>query len=57
MIMIDGWGYTGLIVDYAMIVFFTLSALLIFLYCWWNKRLDFDEIPKYQMLEEESPYE
>lgn len=53
MIAIDGWGFTGLLVDYALIIFFSLGSMIIFLYCWWNQKLDFDEGPKYQMLDED----
>lgn len=38
-----------------MILFASLfgSALLVFLYAWWKKRLDFDEEPKYRMFQED----
>ena len=55
--MIDDGGHTGLMVDYAVIVLFSMGALLLFLYCFWKGRLDFDEGPKYQMLEEEDLHE
>ena len=57
MIPIDGFGFTGLVLDYAVIIFFSLGSLVLFTYCWWKKRLDFDEDPKYQMLKEDPPYE
>jgi hypothetical protein len=57
MIPVDGWGITGLVLDYAVIIFFSLGSLILFTFCWWKKRLDFDEGPKYQMLEEDPPYE
>lgn len=53
MIDVDAWGFAGLILDYALIFFFTLSALVLFIYFWWNRKLDFDEGPKFQMLVEE----
>lgn len=43
----------GLVLDYAMIIFFSGSTLLLFLYFWKKKRLDFDEGPAFQMLNEE----
>lgn len=43
----------GLILDYAMIIFFSGSTLILFLYFWKTKRLDFDEAPKYQMFQED----
>lgn len=49
----DAWGSAGLIVDYAVIVMFSLGALIVFLFCWWKQKLNFDEAPKYQMLEED----
>lgn len=49
----DGFGYRGLILDYALIIFFSGSTLILFLYFWKKKRLDFDEAPKYQMLKED----
>lgn len=48
----DGFGNIGLILDYTLIVFFSGSTLILFLYFWKKKRLDFDEDPKYQMFNE-----
>ncbi len=53
MIEIDAWGFSGLVFDYAFVFFMTISALFMFLYFWWNRKLDFDEGPKYQMLRED----
>ena len=50
---LDGWGYTGLILDYGMIVAFSGSTLLLFIYFWKKGRLDFDETAKFEMLEED----
>jgi len=50
---LDGWGIYGMALDYAVVVFFVGSALLIFIYLWSKGRLDMDESPKMQMLEEE----
>lgn len=44
---------TGLIFHYALVFFFTFGALIFLVYFWWKKRLDFDESPKHQMLEDE----
>lgn len=49
----DGWGIIGLAVDYALIAFFSFGALLLFLFCYKTGRLNFDEVSKYQMLEED----
>jgi hypothetical protein len=57
MIEVDAWGFAGLALDYALVFFFTIGALMLFIYFWWNRRLDFDECPKYQMLEEDDHYE
>lgn len=53
MIEVDSWGYAGLVLSYALVGFFTFGALILFSYFWWNRKLDFDEGPKYQMLERE----
>lgn len=51
--MLDIFGSQGLILDYAMIVFFSGSALILFLYFFLTGRHDFDEEPKYQMLKDD----
>jgi hypothetical protein len=48
----DSFGNSGLIMDYAMIIAFSGSAAILFCYFWKKGRLDFDEGPKHQMLEE-----
>ena len=53
MIEVDAWGFAGLALSYALIFFFTIGALMLFVYFWWNRRLDFDECPKFQMLEKD----
>lgn len=50
---LDGWGIYGMALDYAVIALFTLSALLAFIYFWRKGRLDMDEEPKMQMMEED----
>ena len=50
---IDGMGIVGNFYHYSMVMAFVGSAFLIFLCLWRKKRLDIDEEPKYQMLEED----
>lgn len=54
MILFDGWGVMGLALDYAIIFIFSGSAAVLFLYFWKKGRLNFEEDPKYQMLDEDS---
>lgn len=51
--IIDGWGSSGLILDYALVLFFTGGALLLFIYLWSKKRLNLEEDPKFTMLEDD----
>lgn len=51
--VLDGGGVYGNAFHYAFIIFFFGSALIIFLYLWSKGRLDMDEEPKMQMMEEE----
>lgn len=55
--MIDGSGVYGSVFHYAMVIFFFFGAILIFLVLWKNKRLDFDEEAKFDMMEEEKETE
>lgn len=50
--MQDPWGVYGECVDYALTFFFTGSAFILFAYLWRNKKLDFDEDAKEQMMDE-----
>lgn len=50
LLAIDGFGVHGSILHYTLIIAFTLSALLIFIYLWRRGRLDMDEEPKWQMM-------
>jgi len=50
---IDEFGCVGLLIDYAMILTFFCSALMIFIYLWSIGRLDMDETAKYEMMKEE----
>lgn len=54
---VDGAGVYGQYLHFAGVVFFVGTALLVFFYLWWNGRLDMDEHPKYQMMEEENSRE
>lgn len=50
---VDGWGLTGLIMDYSMIVAFSGSTVLLFFYFWKKGSLNFEEDAKFEMLKEE----
>lgn len=50
---LDGFGIYGMAMDYAVIFFFTGTALLLFIYLWKNQKLDMDEAPKLQMMQNE----
>jgi hypothetical protein len=51
--IIDAMGVYGNFFHYAMVIGFVGSAFLIFFYLWKKKRLDMDEDPKFQMMQEE----
>lgn len=51
--VIDGAGIYGSIMHYALVIAFVGSAFLIFLYLWNKGRLDMDEKPKFQMMQDE----
>jgi hypothetical protein len=51
--VIDGAGIYGSILHYALVIAFVGSAFLIFLYLWGKERLDMDEKPKFQMMQDE----
>ena len=51
--VIDAMGVYGNYFHYAMVIAFVGSAFLIFFYLWKKKRLDMDEEPKFQMMQEE----
>jgi len=50
--VIDEFGVTGSIMHFALLCAFVCSALLILVVLWRHGRLDFDESPKIQMMEE-----
>lgn len=49
----DSFGIQGMVASYALIFFFIGIAFIFFLYLWWKGRLDMDEEPKHQMLEQQ----
>ncbi|MFI0435135.1 MAG: hypothetical protein ACH350_05345 [Parachlamydiaceae bacterium] len=51
--IIDGMGIYGNFLSYGLVISFVGGAFLIFLNLWKNKRLDIDEEPKFQMMQEE----
>lgn len=51
--VIDGIGVYGNFLHYGLVITLVGSAFLVFLYLWKNKRLDIDEEPKFQMMQEE----
>ena len=51
--VIDAMGIYGTIFHYGMVIAFVGSAFLIFLYLWKKNRLNMDEEPKFQMMQEE----
>lgn len=54
---LDVLGIYGEIMHVAFVTAFVGSALLVFLYLWRKGRLDMDEEPKYQMLEDDESEE
>jgi hypothetical protein len=52
--IIDGIGVYGNFLHYGLVIALVGSAFLIFFYLWKKKRLDMDEEPKFQMMQEES---
>jgi len=52
MIYEDPNGVTGSLLHYSLVIFMVCSAFFIFLYLWRKGRLDMDEAPKHQMLQE-----
>jgi hypothetical protein len=50
---LDWSGMYGGILHYSMIIAFSGSALLAFLYFWYKGRLDMDEEPKLEMMRDD----
>jgi cbb3-type cytochrome oxidase subunit 3 len=55
-VRLDGFGISGMVLHYATVMLFVGTAALVFFYLWKNNRLDMDEAPKYQMLNDEDDY-
>lgn len=51
--VIDGFGIYGSYLHYGIVIALVGSAFLIFLSLWYRKRLDMDEEPKYQMMQDD----
>ncbi|GAB4226635.1 MAG: hypothetical protein Tsb0021_02820 [Chlamydiales bacterium] len=49
----DSLGIQGLLLHYGMIATIVGGGALVFFYLWKSQRLDMDEEPKWQMMEEE----
>lgn len=49
----DAMGVYGSTLHYGLVIACVGSAFIIFCYLWKRKRLDMDEEPKYQMMQEE----
>lgn len=56
-LVIDGAGVYGSLFHYTSVIAFVGSAFLIFVYLWKANKLNMDEEPKYQMMEEEDENE
>lgn len=52
--IIDGIGVYGNFFHYAIVIALVGSAFMIFLYLWKKKRLDMDESPKFQMMQDDT---
>ena len=53
LLIIDGIGVYGNFLHYGIVMSLVGSAFLIFIYLWKSKRLDMDEEPKFQMMQDE----
>lgn len=51
--VLDGAGVYGAVFHYAFVIAFVGNAFLVFIYLWRKKRLDMDEEPKYQMMDDQ----
>lgn len=50
---VDSGGIFGAYLHYGLIILMVGSAMIIFLYLWYQGRLDMDEEPKLQMMKNE----
>lgn len=57
LVVVDAMGVYGSMLHYALVIAFVGSAMMIFVYLWRKKRLDMDEEPKFQMMQETPPRE
>ncbi len=55
--IIDASGVYGSLLHYGLVIAMVGSAFLIFCCLWKNKRLDMDEAPKFQMMDESDIHE
>ena len=51
--VLDGAGVYGSLLHYSFVVAFVGSAFLIFICIWWKGKLNMDEGPKFQMMQEQ----
>jgi len=51
---IDEQGVYGSLLHYGIVIAFVGSAFFIFVWLWWYGKLDMDEGPKIQMMEDEN---
>lgn len=54
---VDGFGVYGFLVHGMMVIFFVGAAFIAFLYCWKKGRLDMDEEPSIQMMQDDEKTE
>lgn len=52
--ILDGTGFNGTILNYAVMAFFLGATLLLFIFFWWKGMLCLDEEAKLQMMNDES---
>jgi len=55
--VIDGYGVYGNYLHYGLVVAFVGSAFILFVYLWSKGRLDMDESPKFDMMNEDQEKE
>lgn len=55
--IIDGEGVYGTFLTYGLTASFAGGAFVMFLYFWWKGRLDMDEEPKLQMMQNDNEWE
>ncbi len=52
-LIVDIAGIYGSLLNYAMVLFFVGSAMLVFTYLWWTGKLGMTEEPKYRMMDDD----